>query len=163
MAAARIAFTLAGTIDTTTMTSPPVLVPILRAGMAMLPGASDALEHPQVCFARCTKDKTRRTVKVTFDSAGHLPPGCCILLDVIVARGDTIAAVIRHLRTAGYSGQIHLVSCYAAPEGLAHLLTIDTDLQVHVGGYADHVDPHGYLVPPTYGDMGNKLYGTIDE
>lgn len=162
-AASTIAAALADTIDTTTMPSPPVLVPILRAGAAMLPGASETLDHPQVCFVRCTKDKTRRSVQVTFDSAAHLAPGSCILLDVVVARGDTIAAVIRHLHAAGYRGRTRLITCYAAPEGITHLLNIDADLQVHVGAYAHHVDPHGYLVPPTHGDMGNKLYGPIDE
>lgn len=140
----------------------PVVVPVLRAGAAMLHASRDVLGHPPVAFARAAKDKAGRAVRVWWNTAHRVPPNSCIVLDVVVARGDTIAAVLRHLRDAGYQGTAHVIACYAAPEGVEHILDTDPSARLYVGAYAHHVDPQGYVQPPTGGDIGTKLYGTHD-
>ena len=144
-------------------TAPPVLVPVLRAGAAMLPAASTVLDYPQVCWARAAKNKTARTVQVAWHSAGRINPDAAVILDVVLARGDTIVALVRHLRHHGYQGTVHVLACYAAPEGVDQVLTADQQVHLIIGQLADSVDAAGYVVPPTYGDIGSKLYGDIDQ
>lgn len=52
-----------------------------------------------------------------------------------------------------------LLCCYASPQALAAVAGHEFVHSIVIAHQADTVDEHGYLVPYTNGDLGDKIFG----
>jgi uracil phosphoribosyltransferase len=138
-----------------------LLIPVLRAGIAMWMEANAFFGGPETCFVQCTKEKGTRNVRVLWPSVPALGAKAVLVLDTVIATGDTINAVCRILREAqgGGAAELHVVSCYASPEGIQAISDARLGVQLTVGAISETVDAAGYLVPRINGDAGDKLFG----
>lgn len=134
------------------------VVPILRAGLAMLQPALDLLpDDTRVGFLGMARDEATLRPRAYLDS---LPSGLAgddiLLLDVMIATGGSVAAALRALRAAG-AERIRLAGIIAAPEGLEVIRTADSDVPITVAGIDSGLDGRGFIIPGL-GDAGDRLY-----
>jgi 4a-hydroxytetrahydrobiopterin dehydratase len=91
--------------------------------------------------------------------------GKIVVLDTIVATGDTIVKLCEELwEMSGHQPRsVVVLCCYAAPEALERIAQCPVVEYVVVGKRAETCDKDGYLVPYTNGDIGDKIYGVRDK
>ncbi len=136
-----------------------LVVPVLRAGLSMLPAADIACGFPDVAFAVCRR--TAGEVVCTWAPAqASVGAEHVLILDVILATGRTLKRVIGDLVGRAPSPRlISVLVCFATHEGLARAIEgADVEVSATIGRFCEGVDPDGYVIPPTNGDAGDKLF-----
>jgi uracil phosphoribosyltransferase len=139
-----------------------LVVPIARAGLAMLSSVDLATGYLDTLFAICRRGKVgvscTWTPPALVTNARH--PA---VLDVVAATGRTVELVIGslHERLADLRS-ITVLVCFATPDAL-DALTAATRVPtcVVIGRLCDGVDSEGYIIPATHGDAGDKLFGAL--
>jgi len=81
-----------------------------------------------------------------------------ILLDPMLATGNSTAAAIRTVKEAGATS-VRLIAIIAAPEGIARIVRDHPDVQIVVASIDRGLNDRGFIVPGL-GDAGDRLYGT---
>ena len=144
---------------------PPLVVPVLRAGIGMLDGMTRLLPSAEVGFVGLARDD-ETLVASTY--AARLPADLtgreAFVLDPMLATGGTLETVIGMLVSRG-AAAVTAICLLAAPEGAARLAgAFPADLPVPVrvvtAGMDDGLNDRGYIVPGL-GDAGDRLFGTI--
>lgn len=135
-----------------------VLVPVFRAGLAMWPAASEFFDYPETIMAEGVKSRQSNKSEVHFRKLINLQNKDLVILDPIIATGGTSVETIDYLQQKPI-GSIAVLSCYAAPQGLDSIISAHPEVQIVAGCLAEDVDELGYLIPPTNGDIGDKLFG----
>jgi uracil phosphoribosyltransferase len=135
------------------------LVPVLRAGLALLQPALDlAPGDARVGFVGMARDETTLRPAVYLCS---LPEGVehddVLVLDVMIATGGSAVAALDALTAAGVASP-RLAGLIAAPEGLARIAAAHPGVAVTVAAVDDRLDERGFIVPGL-GDAGDRLYG----
>jgi uracil phosphoribosyltransferase len=134
------------------------LVPVLRAGLAMVEPALQLLpDDTLVGFLGMVRDERTLEPRTYFES---LPVGLgeheVVALDPMIATGGSSSAALRALRAAG-ARRLRLVGLIAAPEGLAAVAAAEPDVSVTVAAIDERLDERGFIVPGL-GDAGDRLY-----
>lgn len=138
----------------------PLLVPILRAGMAMWPAADAHFGQPHSSFVVARKTKGTGQVDLSFSSGLDSVTGSGILmLDTVSATGDTVVSVAQALRRRHPHAPINALICYASPEAIAAIEACQALTRLGIAVRSEGVDPQGWLLPRIGGDAGDKLYG----
>jgi len=138
----------------------PILVPILRAGMAMWTAADTFFGQPHSAFVVARKTKGTTQVDLSLSSGlDEAPASGILILDTVSATGDTIVSVARDLRQKHARATINALVCYASPEAISAIGRCQALNRLGVAVRAEGVDPHGWLLPKIGGDAGEKLYG----
>jgi uracil phosphoribosyltransferase len=135
------------------------LVPVLRAGLGLLDGMLDLVPSARVGHVGLFRDPhslaaVEYYLKLPPDIAARL----VIVLDPMLATGNTLAAAVSRVKEAG-ALSIRCACLLAAPEGLARFHDEHPDVDVFVAAIDSHLDSHGYIVPGL-GDAGDRLFGT---
>ena len=139
-----------------------LLIPVLRAGLAMWPAANQFFGFPPSGFALAIKQKGTKDVSVSLTTMPASAIQNVWLLDTVVATGDTINSVAASVHDRLSHAAIHLCTCYASPEGLAAIERADLVASTLVGVRSRTVDAKGYVVPLINGDAGDKLYSHVN-
>ncbi|RMZ40304.1 pterin-4-alpha-carbinolamine dehydratase [Aspergillus flavus] len=148
----------------------PTMIPILRGALPMYVAAAPLFPTTTCILARCSKKKGTKEVVVEWPGRRPFPPaedeGKIVVLDTLVATGDTVVRVCEELWEmssgtggAGRERSVVVLCCYAAPEALERIAACPVVEYVVVAMRAERCDEHGYLVPYTHGDIGDKIYG----
>ena len=143
----------------TQLSAPTTIVPILRAGLAMMDGLLALFPEARVGHIGIYRDET--TAKpVTYYA--KLPPdiarGAVILVDPMLATGGSAVHAIDLLKNAGCK-DIQMVALVAAPEGIAALHASHPEVQIHVASVDERLNERFYIVPGL-GDAGDRIFGT---
>jgi uracil phosphoribosyltransferase len=140
---------------------PPLVVPVLRAGVGMLDGLTRLLPDAEVGFAGLMRDE--RTAQPSW-YAERLPESAAgravFVLDPMLATGGTLVAVVEALLGRGAEA-VTCVCLLAAPEGIARVEAAFPDDRVSlvVAAVDDRLDERAYIVPGL-GDAGDRLFGS---
>jgi uracil phosphoribosyltransferase len=153
---------LAPMLGVTLSKPPPLVVPILRAGLGMLEGMTRLITSAEVGFVGMVRDET--TLE-PFTYAERLPQDLsgrqCYVLDPMLATGGSLGGTVRFLVNRG-ADDITAICLLAAPEGLTRIEALTHNLGVPftlvVAAVDERLDEHGYIVPGL-GDAGDRLYG----
>jgi uracil phosphoribosyltransferase len=133
--------------------------PILRAGMGMLDGVLSLIPVARVGFIGLYRnEETLQPVEYYVKLPADIAEREVLLLDPMLATGNSTAAAVEILRRAGATS-ISLVSLIAAPEGVAHIQEHHPQVRIVVASIDSHLNEKGYIVPGL-GDAGDRLYGT---
>jgi uracil phosphoribosyltransferase len=133
--------------------------PILRAGMGMLDGVLSLIPVARVGFIGLYRDEeTLQAVEYFVKLPTDVADREVILLDPMLATGNSTAAAVATLKRAGATA-ITLIALIAAPEGIAHITEEHPELRIVVASIDSHLNEKGYIVPGL-GDAGDRLYGT---
>ncbi len=137
-----------------------VLVSILRAGNGLLDGMLKILPSARVGHIGLYRDPaTLRAVEYYFKVPGEMQDRDCLLLDPMLATGNSaVAAVDKLKRTKPRS--IKLVCLLAAPEGVRDFHEQHPDIPIYVAKVDERLNEKGYIIPGL-GDAGDRMFGTV--
>jgi uracil phosphoribosyltransferase len=137
----------------------PVLVPVLRAGLGLLPPFLQLMPTAKVGHLGLYRD---HDTLVPVPYYRNFPPLLearpVFILDPMLATGGSGSEAVRQLKAAG-AVNLTFVSLLAAPEGLERLHSDHPDLTIVVGAVDRQLNEKGYILPGL-GDAGDRLFGT---
>ena len=135
------------------------LVSILRAGNGLLDGILDLIPAARVGFVGLYRDEeTLKPVKYYFKVPTQLDDRMTIVVDPMLATGNSSAAAIDMIKEAGAKNIIFLC-LLAAPEGVARMKEAHPDVPIVTAALDSHLNELGYIVPGL-GDAGDRMFGT---
>jgi len=137
-----------------------IFVPVLRAGLGMLPAAFELIPTASAGFVGLARDERTFQPRTYLESlpedlSGHQ----VIVLDPMLATGGSALHALRLLTEHGASGII-LVAAVAAPEGVAALEASGLDVRVVAAAIDDRLNADAYIVPGL-GDAGDRQFGAV--
>lgn len=136
-----------------------VVVPVMRAGLAMLPGLLQLVPEARVGFIGLKRNEETAVASRYFE---RLPEGLAdshvFLIDPMLATGGSAIDAIRLLREAG-ARHISLLCIVAAPEGVQAVETAFPDVPLYCPVVDTALNARKFIVPGL-GDFGDRLYGT---
>jgi uracil phosphoribosyltransferase len=135
------------------------LVPILRAGLGMLPGVLELVPAAKVGVVGLQRDEqTLGAVGYYEKLVGGMADRIALILDPMLATGGTLVATIDMLKAAGAT-RIKALCLVAAPEGLRAVEARHPDVEIVVASIDERLNEHGYILPGL-GDAGDRIFGT---
>jgi len=141
------------------LASTTTIVPILRAGLAMMDGLLALFPEAHVGHVGIYRDEeTARPVTYYAKFPPNIADGPVILVDPMLATGGSAAHAVALLKERGCS-DIRVVCLVAAPEGIAALHAAHPDLPIHVAAVDERLNERFYIVPGL-GDAGDRIFGT---
>ena len=141
---------------------PFAIVPILRAGLAILDGAQTLLPLAKIYHLGLVRDETTLEPSLYLNKLPEkfAPETRLLLLDPMLATGGTIMAALELLVDRGIDPQfIRLVSVVAAPPALQKLSSSYPTLTIYTAMIDEQLNDQGYIVPGL-GDAGDRSFGT---
>ncbi len=133
--------------------------PILRAGVGMLDSVLSLIPGARVGFIGMYRDEeTLEPVEYFLKLPNDIAHRDVILLDPMLATGNSTAAAVKLVKDAGASS-IRLIALIAAPEGIARIHRDHPEVAIVVAGIDQGLNEKGFIVPGL-GDAGDRLYGT---
>lgn len=135
------------------------LVPILRAGLGMLPGVLSLIPSAKVSVLGLQRDEETLEALPYFERlAGRMDERDALILDPMLATGGTLIAAVDMLKRAGVR-RIKGIFLVCASEGLKALEAVHPDVEVYTASIDARLDEHGYILPGL-GDAGDRIFGT---
>ncbi len=135
-----------------------ILVPVLRAGLGMLPAILQLIPHARVGFIGMKRHEESLQAGAYHQS---LPEDLrhfeIILMDPMLATGGSAVAALNLLAERG-GRRVRLVNLVAAPEGIAHVRAHHPRVPIFTAAVDARLDRRGYIVPGL-GDAGDRLFG----
>ena len=135
------------------------LVSILRAGNGLLDGVLDLIPSARVGFVGLYRDeKTLKPIQYYYKVPGSLSDRLVIVVDPMLATGNSASAAIDLLKKTG-AKNIKFLCLLAAPEGVETLQKNHTDVEITTAALDVKLNDIGYILPGL-GDAGDRMYGT---
>jgi len=139
---------------------PLCLISILRAGDGLLAGLLDLVPNAPVGHVGLYRDpKTLRAVEYYFKVPDQLDQRMAIVVDPMLATGNSAVAALRRLKQAGAT-QLRFLCLLAAPEGVQALSQAHPDVPIFTAALDRGLNEKAYILPGL-GDAGDRLYGTM--
>ena len=135
------------------------VVPILRAGLGLLPGVLQMIPHIEVSLVGLYRnEETLQPVPYLEKLVDRLHERTALILDPMLATGGSCVATIEMLKQAGCQS-IRGIFLVSAPEGIAKLEATHPDLAVYTAAIDERLNEVGYILPGL-GDAGDRIFGT---
>lgn len=135
------------------------LISILRAGNGLLDGMLELIPSARVGFVGLYRDETTlQPVKYYFKVPDQLGERLSIVVDPMLATGNSSAAAVSMLKEAG-ARDIRFLCLLAAPEGVARMQEAHPDVPVVTAALDKRLNDKGYILPGL-GDAGDRMFGT---
>lgn len=140
----------------------PVLLTILRAGLAMHEGVLRTYDHADSAYISAYRKHSSPEVfeiEVEYMAVPDLDNKIWLISDPMLATGSSMVAVYKALLSHGTPKQIHILSAIATPEALAFVArNFPANTQIWVGAIDNELTAKSYIVPGL-GDAGDLAYG----
>jgi uracil phosphoribosyltransferase len=138
--------------------NPPLLVPVLRAGLGMAEAAFNLLPESQMGFVGLARDEhTHEPTPYMASLPESLAGRPVIVLDPMLATGGSLLHCLQLLSTRGASN-LTVVCALVAPEGLARIEASGLPVRVFTAAIDDRLNDNAYIVPGL-GDAGDRQFG----
>ena len=142
----------------TTLTNPPLLVPVLRAGLGMAEAAFNLLPESQMGFVGLARDEETHEPQAYMaslpDSLAGRP---VIVLDPMLATGGSLLHCL-HLLVERGASDLTVICALAAPEGVERLASSGLPVRLFTASIDEGLNPNAYIVPGL-GDAGDRQFG----
>jgi uracil phosphoribosyltransferase len=156
---------VSGSIDTpltsTTgyrLAKPPLLVPVLRAGLGMAEAALELLPQARMGFVGAARDeRTHRPVPYMASLPESLVGHPVFLLDPMLATGGTLVHAVELAMARGATA-ITAICVLAAPEGLETVAASGLPVRVVTAQVDECLNGDKFIVPGL-GDAGDRQFG----
>ena len=140
------------------LANPPLLVPVLRAGLGMADQAHKLIPEAQMGFVGLARDeRTLRPTPYLESLPDSLAGRPVFVLDPMLATGGSMAYTINLLTGRGAT-DVTAICALAAPEGLKHLEESGLPVRVVTAAIDERLNDSGFIVPGL-GDAGDRQYG----
>jgi uracil phosphoribosyltransferase len=135
------------------------VVPVLRAGLAMVEGFLRLLPDARVGHLGMYRDEHELT---PVDYYERLPPGLAeahvFVVDPMLATGGSAVNALNRLKAVG-AERLRLICLVCAPEGVAAVEEAHPEVDTWTAALDRQLDEHGYI-RPGLGDAGDRVFGT---
>ena len=136
-----------------------VFAAILRSGVGMLDGMLDLVPAARVAHIGLYRDPaTLNCVEYYFKAPADLGDRTVIVIDPMLATGNTAIAAVDRLKEAG-AKSIRMVCLLASPEGISKFQGHHPEVRIWTASVDERLNDHGYILPGL-GDAGDRMYGT---
>jgi uracil phosphoribosyltransferase len=141
-----------------TIANPPLLVPVLRAGLGMAEAAFNLLPESHMGFVGLARDEQTHEPHPYMASLPESLAGRAVLvLDPMVATGGSLLHCLRLLADRG-ADDLTVVCALAAPEGLRALESSGLPVRLFTASVDERLNEHAFIVPGL-GDAGDRQFG----
>jgi uracil phosphoribosyltransferase len=142
----------------TRLAKPPLLVPVLRAGLGMVDQAHALLPEARVGFVGVARDEdTAQPVPYLESLPDDLRGQPVMVLDPMLATGGSMTHTIGLLHRRG-ADDVTALCVVVAPEGIAALEKAAPDVRLFTAAVDDGLNDVAYIVPGL-GDAGDRQFG----
>lgn len=141
---------------------PVAVVPILRAGLALLDGAHNILPVASIYHLGLVRNESTLEVSCYLNKLPEsmLPETRVLILEPMLATGGSIMMAMKEISSRGVAPEnIRIVSIVAAPPALQKLSENYPQLQIYTAIIDEGLNDKGYIVPGL-GDAGDRAFGT---
>lgn len=136
-----------------------IIVPILRAGLAMLSSATQYFPRAKVGFVGLKRDEE---TAIAHEYYWNVPPvtdeTTVIITDPMLATGGSLLHVLKRLHEF-HPREIRVVSVISAPEGIDAVQKEFPDVGIFTGVIDERLNAQKFIVPGL-GDYGDRYFGT---
>lgn len=140
------------------LAAPPLLVPVLRAGLGMVDRALEMVPEARVGFVGVARDEETHRAAGYLESLPEDLSGLPVLvLDPMLATGGSMTHTIGLLQRRG-ALDITGLCAVAAPEGIAALEEAAPNARLFTAAVDDGLNEIAYIVPGL-GDAGDRQFG----
>ncbi len=140
------------------LANPPLLVPVLRAGLGMADAALGLLPESSMGFVGLARDEHTYEPRAYMES---LPPDLTgrpvVVLDPMLATGGSLEHCVRLLHARGAT-DITVICVLAAPAGLRRLEKSDVPMRIVTASIDEGLNDQMFIVPGL-GDAGDRQFG----
>ena len=140
------------------LAQPPLLVPVLRAGLGMVEQAQVLLPEAQVGFVGIARDEQTSLpmpyLELLPDDLSARP---VLILDPMLATGGSLTHTLGLLARRGAT-EITVLCVVAAPQGIAALEQAAPHARLFTAAIDDGLNEIAYIVPGL-GDAGDRQFG----
>ncbi|MEL7083080.1 MAG: uracil phosphoribosyltransferase [Cyanobacteria bacterium P01_G01_bin.4] len=146
------------------VSQPIAIVPVLRAGLAMVDKCQAILSNSRVYHLGFKRDET------TLESScylNRLPDTFAAntrvaILEPMLATGGTIVQTLQELEQRGADiSLVRILSIIASAPALKRIGETYPSLQIYTATIDEHLNEQGFIVPGL-GDAGDRAFGTED-
>ncbi|MGA7298309.1 MAG: uracil phosphoribosyltransferase [Rhodanobacteraceae bacterium] len=138
------------------------VVPVLRAGIGMLPGVLAMIPAAKVSVVGLERDEQTLEPTAYYEKLTHgMNARIAMVIDPMLATAGTLIATVDMLKAAGCQ-RIKGLFLVAAPEGLRRIEAVHPDVEIYTASIDDNLDESGYI-RPGLGDAGDKIFGTRNQ
>jgi uracil phosphoribosyltransferase len=142
----------------TRLAKPPLLVPVLRAGLGMVDQAHALLPEARVGFVGVARDEeTALPVPYLESLPDDLRSQPVIVLDPMLATGGSMTYTIGLLQRRG-ADDITALCVVVAPEGIAALEKAAPNVRLFTAAIDERLNDVAYILPGL-GDAGDRQFG----
>jgi uracil phosphoribosyltransferase len=141
---------------------PMIIVPILRAGLALMEGAQSVLPLASVYHLGYVRNEETLEASCYLNKLPEtMPEGTrAIISEPMLATGGTMMAAMADLTTRGISPEnIRIIAIVTSPTALQKLADAYPALNIYAATIDEGLDENGYIVPGL-GDAGDRTFGT---
>jgi uracil phosphoribosyltransferase len=153
-----------GIKHTSTVAEPVVLCSILRAGLALHQGFMNFFDEAENGFVSAYRNHFNNDdefdILVEYQAVPSFEGKNLILIDPMLATGQSIVAVLQKLHLEHQPKEIHVAVVIAAPEGIDYLeKNLPSTCHLWVAALDEKLNDKNYIVPGL-GDAGDLAYGS---
>ncbi len=136
-----------------------IVVPVLRAGLAMLTALRDLLPSMSVGFIGLERDEKTAIAREYYKKIPKIfSTHIVLVIDPMLATGGSMDDTIKAVKAKG-AKRIVAVSIVSAPEGLGRLARAHPDVPIVTAALDERLNDKAYIVPGL-GDFGDRYFGT---
>lgn len=141
---------------------PMAIIPVLRAGLALLEGAQALLPLASIYHLGYVRNEETLEASCYLNK---LPPQMnpqtrVLIPEPMLATGGTIVAVMDELIRRGIDpAYVRIIAVVTAPPALQKLSAAYPTLNIYTATIDEHVNERGFIVPGL-GDAGDRTFGT---
>ncbi len=140
------------------MTDPPLIVPVLRAGLGMLDAALELLPNGRVGFVGAKRNEETLLPDAYVNTVpDDLNGKRALVLDPMLATGGSLIHTCNLLRESKV-GHITVVCVLAAPEGVRAFEAESFDARVITASVDQGLNDVAFIMPGL-GDAGDRQFG----
>jgi uracil phosphoribosyltransferase len=135
------------------------VVPILRAGLGMMPGVLDLIPSARVSVVGLYRnEETLQPIEYYVKMTSAMQERIALIIDPMLATGGSLIATIDLIKKTGCN-QIKGIFMVAAPEGIEKLTAAHPEVEIYIAALDEKLNDIGYILPGL-GDAGDKIFGT---
>jgi len=146
------------TVPARTLAQALVIVPILRAGLGMVPPFTELFPNVSVGYIGLERDHATAVAHRYYQKLPPVAGKRVLVVDPMLATGGSAVQALSAIRAAGGS-DLGLVCIVAAPEGVKTVESAHPGVPIFAAALDRELNAQKYILPGL-GDFGDRLYGT---
>jgi uracil phosphoribosyltransferase len=135
-----------------------VAIPVLRAGLGLLPPVLELLPRVSVGYIGLERDEKTAVARIYYNKLPKLEGKVPLLLDPMLATGGSASQALDLIKESG-GEDVRFVCVVAAPEGVRVVQEKHPEVHIYTAALDEGLNDRAYIVPGL-GDFGDRLFGT---